>query len=133
MEVKVKDRGFTFLELMITVAIVSILAAVSIVNIRSYIARTVDTATLVDLRSTVTAVNVILQDLPDPGNSGGAFADIRSQVPGFQISKTTSNVCYQITNHSLLYARACTSQGTKGGYDYIGAIIIDLPIGGCSC
>lgn len=57
-----RNTGFTLIELMIVVAIIAILAAITIPTYQDYIARTQVTAALADIRSGETGAELALQE-----------------------------------------------------------------------
>jgi len=86
-----RSEGFTLLELLVTVAIVGILAAIAIPVVGQYRARAYDGAAITDLRNAMTAVEAAITS----GNSVPSNpTDLQDY--GYQPSSGVTFVRYQI-------------------------------------
>lgn len=126
-------NGFSLIEVLLVVALVSVLTAISLISFRAYTESSIDTATLADLRSSLSAVELLSEKLPDPGDSSGGVLQIRSVIPDFALTKTSSDFCFVVRDHKVVNLTVCTNQGSVGGYAYNSGLILPLSPGGCNC
>ena len=127
------NKGFSLIELIIIVALLAALVGISMASYKTYTAKTIDATTMSDLRSSMSAVSILMQDLPDPGNAIGGSTEINAVVPGFLLSSSSTDFCFAVANHEILSVKVCTNTGSVGGYNYISGDIVPLEPGDCNC
>jgi len=105
-------KGFTLIELMITVAIVSVLMAIAVPAYRSYVYRSYLTEAFNGLSSYQITMEQSMQDNGNYG-TGGACAVALTNTPHF-------NFTCALTNGGLGYTVTATANNTNGftGYAY---------------
>jgi len=94
-------RGFTLIELMIVVAIIGILAAISIPQFLSYQTKAFNSTALSDLRNIATAEEAYYVDQQTYVNLPAivGFSASLANLPGTRLSK---NVCAKVSNSTAV-------------------------------
>lgn len=88
-----KELGFTLIELLVAIGILSILAAIAIMQYHNYRIRAYDTTARSDLKSALTAVeSFFIENQTYPG----AYTDLLSN--GFNLSKNVCFTKYELEN-----------------------------------
>lgn len=126
-------KGFSFIEVVLIMALVSVLTAISLVSFKAYTRDSIDAATLADLRTSLSAVELLMQSMPETGESSGGVAQLRAVMPTFALTKSSSDFCYVVRDRHLVNLQVCTEKGSVGGYAYNSGLILPLSPGGCNC
>jgi type IV pilus assembly protein PilE len=108
---KTKQRGFTLIELMMTVAIAAILAAVALPSYTAYVQRSRVPPALDGLSSLHTRMEQRYQDTGNYGTSGTTCGVSLPSVTNFTITCATSSSAQNFT-------ATATGSGNMAGYTY---------------
>lgn len=98
------EKGFTLIELMIVVAIIAVLAAISIPMYVNYINKAQVTRVYAELSAVKTAVDEIISrgGQPSPFNIDSVLKTTRQEWVGWQGSDLVNNKVTTTSEHSLL-------------------------------
>ena len=106
--VKMNQKGFTLIELMIVIAIIGILAAIAIPQFSAYRQRAGDSATQADIKNAVTAQEVFFTD-------NDSYAGNTAALIPFGFLAESDGVTLTITPGTNSYTIAgSSSKGTPG-------------------
>ncbi len=103
------SRGFTLIEVMITVALLGILVAVALPNYSSYVQRSRVPAALEGLNSYFTRMEQRYQDVANYGTGSTCGVTTLPSAAGFSFSCTTNGQTFTAT---------ATGTGNMSGYGY---------------
>jgi type IV pilus assembly protein PilE len=108
-----RDLGFTLIELMVTVAVVAILAAVAVPSYTQYIKR----GRISEAVSTLTGMRIKMEQYYQDNRkyNGGACVDTTTVAP---LPAATENFVYTCAPTATTYLVTATGQGTLGGAVY---------------
>ena len=107
-----RSKGFTLLELMITVAIIAILAAVAIPAYRGYI----DTAKMTEAHNNLAAIRLAQEEYFLENNkyfTGATYGAINTASGGLW-ERTGTNFSYLVSSASVTSTWSATATGTAG-------------------
>jgi type IV pilus assembly protein PilE len=106
------SRGFTLIEVMVTVAIVAIIAAVAMPNYTAYVKRGRVPAALDSLNSYYTRMEQRFQDTNSYANGANCGIDPTTMTPPNFTAACT------LTNAGQGFTATLTGSGTMAGYSY---------------
>lgn len=106
-----KNRGFTLIEVMITVAIISILASIALPSYRSYVQRSRVPVALDGLSAFYTRMEQRYQDTGNYGTTGTTCAVALPTVANFTVTCATAS-------SAQAYTATATGTGPMTGYAY---------------
>lgn len=106
---RLAHRGFTLIEVMITVAIVAILAAVALPSYRDYVLRGQLTDARSQLSTWAARMEQFYQDSRNYGTSGGACGVVIGN---------TAQFTYSCTNTGQAFVLTATGIGSTAGFSF---------------
>ena len=106
-----KNRGFTLIEVMITVAIIGILASVALPSYRDYVQRSRVPVAMDGLSAFYTRMEQRYQDTGNYGTSGTTCGVALPTVANFGVSCATAN-------SAQTFIGTATGSGQMAGYSY---------------
>lgn len=132
-------KGFSLIELLITTTLVSVLSALSIANYGQITKKAIDISLSSDVRNLYGLIEA------KAANSEGLYTDDLSgnltvsnyaqtlvQIPEFNKSSTTIDVCYRIENQGIAEICACSDSGSSLGVCFQGGAMV-LVNDSCAC
>ncbi len=106
-----KNRGFTLIEVMVTVAIIGILAAVALPSYRNYVQRSRVPVALDGLSAFYTRMEQRYQDTGNYGTAGTTCGVVLPTVVNFSVDCITASSAQN-------YTATATGSGQMVGYTY---------------
>jgi len=124
---KSKELGFTLIEVLVSVAIIGLLAAIAIPEFKSYKARAYESTAIADLKNATIAMEAHYIDNNDSYASCGNRTTCTSLLPGFTLSEHTGlliNVTDDDESQSYV-AVTCTTRGFVNNRGLLNSFLID--------
>lgn len=110
-------RGFSLIELLITVALIGIIAAISIPGLMTAIQRSRQKRTVADLRNIGTAIETYVSDEANPPNGSGTVAVVLAR-PYFTPEYIKNIPTLDGWSQTLRYNQTGAFTGGSGGWSY---------------